>query len=330
MLAAMEGVAEVPSAYGTLLLQPPRELALSQLAERQQGVVSLDQLRSLGLDASTVRNRVAVGRLHRVHRGVYAVGHRLLTGRGEWMAAVLAYGPEAVLSHRSAAALWELLRDARSRIDVSVPRRAVRARPTICAHASLALRPADVTSRDGIPCTGVVRTLLDLAEAVPRRQLDAAVEQAEVLGLLDLRAIEEVLAGAPGHRGSGSLRATIAAGVEPALTASELEERFLAIAREAGLPRPEVNAWLAAGGDHLKVDFLWRSARLVVETDGHAFHGHRRAFERDRRRDQRLMLAGYQVVRCSWRQVAEEPGRLLDTISTLLGRRGRGAAERLR
>lgn len=315
-----------PSPTAPLVAQPPLDVALARLAQRQHGVVALAQLRMLGLSASGVRDRAAAGRLHRVHRGVYSVGHALLSVHGRWTAAVLAYGGAAVLSHRSAAALWNLRSSARTRIDVSLPGRSGRSRPGIDLHKTTTLRAEDVTVGEGIQCTTVARTLLDLADVVGPRELERAAAQAEVLRLLDVRAVEDVLVRAGGRRGTGRLREVCRAAAEPALTASELEERFLSLCDRAGLPRPEVNVRLLVPGGQATVDFLWRAARLVVETDGHAFHGHRRAFERDRHRDQLLMLGGYHVVRCTWRQVVGEPERLAATMRALLARHRRRSA----
>ena len=296
-------------------------MALSRLAAGQHGVVTLAQLTALGLSASGVRDRVGSGRLHRVHRGVYAVGHPLLSGHGRWMAAVLAYGPEAVLSHRSSAALVGLRPDTRAIADISLPRSSAHSRPGIEAHGSTTLRAQDVTVRDGIRCTTVARTLLDLADVLDRRGVERAVEQAEALRLFDGQALDEVLARANGRRGAGVLRALLREPEGAALTASELEERFLALCRDFGVAKPEVNAWIARDDGWIKADFLWRAERLVVETDGHAHHGTRQAFERDRRRDQDLLLGGWQVIRFTWRQVSAEPEGVAGTIRSLLARR---------
>jgi hypothetical protein len=239
------------------------------------------------------------------------------------MAAVLAYGPDAALSHRSAGAHWGVRRDTRATIDVSLPRQSACSRPMITAHACTSLLPDDVTVHDGIPCTTVARTLLDLAEVVDRRGVERAVEQAEVLRLFDGRAVDGVLALAAGRRGAAVLRAVLDEFEDCGLTANEFEECFLALCLEAGIERPEVNAWGALPAWERKVDFLWRAERFVVETDGRAFHATRQAFERDRRRDQDLLLAGYQVVRFTWRQVTREPEHVAHTIRALLARRAR-------
>lgn len=318
----MQGVQYIAGPYVPFCEEPPRDVVIARLAERQHTVLSVDQLTAVGLSASGVRKRAESGRLHRIHQGVYAVGHARLTLRGRWMAAVLAYGPEAVLSHRSAAALWGLRQDNRAKTDVSLPGRSARSRPGIDAHASMTLAPQDRAVRDGIPCTALARTLLDLAEVVNRRGLERAIAQAELLRLFDLRAVEEVLARANGRRGASVLRSVLGALEEPALTATDLEERFLALCRAARLRRPEVNVWLVI--DELppvKADFLWRAERLVVETDGWESHGTRRAFEHDRRRDERLKLAGYESLRFTWRRIVNEPAAVMRTVSELLARR---------
>jgi predicted transcriptional regulator of viral defense system len=296
-------------------------VAIGRLAERQHGVVSLAQLQFFGLSASGVRQRVAAGRLTRIHRGVYAVGHGRLTSDGRRMAAALACGPDAVVSHRSAAGLHGIRPDNRAKTDISLPSPSARPRPGIDVHRSTTLQPADVTNVDGIPCTTVARTLLDLADVVDRRGVERAVDQAEVLRIFDLRAVEEVLSRAAGRRGAGVLRRVLAEYDGPALTDRELEERFFAICRAAGVPKPEVNQWVVPDERAVKVDFLWRSERLVVETDGWGSHGTRQAFESDRGRDRRLQLAGWVVVRFTWRDVEREPGEVGSVLARMLGER---------
>lgn len=314
----MTGVGPIATVWPTQQAQPSRDRNLADLAARQHGVVALAQLRMLGMSASAVRDRVATGRLHRVHRGAYAVGHPLLPAEGRWMAAVLSCGPGSVLSHRSAAALLGLRPSARTGIDVSAPGRAGRSRIGIDAHRAATLAAEDLTSVRGIPCTTVARTLLDLAEVVDCRALERACEQAEMLRLLDLRAVDDVLKRAAGRRGAPILRAVFAdLDFGATLTRSELEERFLALCASSGVPRPRVNACVNVNGGSLEVDFLWPERRLIVETDGRRAHGTRQAFERDRRRDQRLALAGWRVVRFTWRQVVHEPAEVAETLKAL-------------
>jgi very-short-patch-repair endonuclease len=187
-------------------------------------------------------------------------------------------------------------------------------------HRSGTLAPQDVTTCEGIACTTVARTLVDLCDVVDRRGVERAVEQAEVLQLFDGRAVEDVLARSAGRRGAGVLRAVLGKAGIPTLTASELEERFLDVCRTAALPQPAVNAWLILGDDAIKADFLWHKERLIVETDGRATHATRQAFERDRQRDQQLTVAGFRVVRFTWRQVTRQPERVARTVAALLGR----------
>jgi very-short-patch-repair endonuclease len=240
------------------------------------------------------------------------------------MAAVLACGPEAVLSHRSAAALWGLLRDQRRRADVCVPGPSTSTRPGVQQHCSLTLAESDLTTEHGIPCTTVARTLVDLGDVVNRRAVERAVDQAEVLQLFDLRAVDDALARAGPKRGAGTLRAVLADYDEPTLTDKELEERFLALCRAACLPSPSVNAWITLDdGIAYKADFLWRHEKLIVETDGRDVHTTRKAFEHDRERDQRLTLAGFTVVRFTWRQITREPERVARAITALLARLAR-------
>jgi hypothetical protein len=279
------------------------------------------QLVALGLSAAAVRKRVASGRLHRVYAGVFAVGHAPLTRRGWYIAAVLACGEGSALACREAAALRSLRESNRSTVDVVSPRRAGRGRAGIDAHTSSTLLPRDIEIVDAIPCTSVARTLLDLAAVLPRRAVERAFDQAEVLRVLDARQIEDVLARTTGHHGNATLR-SILDGHAPGstLTRNGLEEAFLGICDAAGLPRPEVNAWIALEPLGYEADFLWRTRGLIAETDGRGAHTTRRAFEHDRRRDQRLTVAGWRVVRFSREQVVHDPASVRATLEGLLRR----------
>jgi predicted transcriptional regulator of viral defense system len=273
---------------------------VAELAAGQWGVVSRAQLCAQGLSKDAVRRRVRAGRLHRLHHGVYAVGHTVLRSEGRRLAAVLACGAGAVLSHRSAAAHWGLLPTGATRIDVTIPRTARAGDAKIRLHHSRSLIACDTTTHQGIPITSVARTLLDLAATVRPDRLERALAQAEHLQLYDHRAIAELLARANGHRGQKAL--TEATALDPKLTRSEWEVRLLELVRAAALPEPLVNLALAAP-DHprLEVDFCWPSHRLVVETDGWESHRTRAAFEADRRRDAALQADGWRVVRFTWR-----------------------------
>ncbi len=285
-----------------------REIA--ELAARQHNVLARWQLLQLGLGPGAIKRRVAVGRLHPVHRGVYSVGTPRVVGLGRFMAAVLACGPGAVLSHHSAAELWGLLRSARSQVDVTTLRRC-RARPGIALHRTRWLPKEDRTVREGIPVTSLARTLLDLAPVASPRELGRAFEEAERLRVLDVRAIEPRCAR---RRGGPALRALIEDAREPPDTRSELEQRFVELCRDEGLPPPALNATVAG----YVVDALWPRERLVVELDGYAFHRGRRSFEDDRRRDADLQLAGYRVLRITARRLAREPKAVARSVRALL------------
>jgi very-short-patch-repair endonuclease len=290
---------------------------VAELAGGQWGVVSLAQLRAAGLSYDAVRSRVRAGRLHRLHHGVYAVGHTVLKREGRWLAAILACGDGALLSHRSAAAYWGLLQSAATRTDVTTPRRRA-PNATIRLHRSRSLIARDTDTHRGIPITSVARTLLDLAATVKPDRLERALAQAEHLELYDHRAITELLARANGHRGKTAL--TKATARAPKVTRSDWEARLLKLVRDAALPEPLVNLSLAAP-DHprLEVDFCWPSYHLIVETDGWESHRTRAAFEADRRRDAALQADGYRVVRFTWRT---PDAVILERLRALFSRAG--------
>jgi very-short-patch-repair endonuclease len=243
----------------------------------------------------------------------------LLTREGKFMAAVLACGPGAVLSHRSAAALWGLREDRRPLIDITAPNRRGRIPKGISAHRDSFLVSADRTVVNGIPCTSVPRTLLDLAASMPIREVRKVVAEAEVLRVLDIAAVRELIRRSRGRRGVARLRLLLdELDPETKRTRSELERMFLRMCTRAGLPRPEVNVPLSVEGRRLEADFLWRDAGLIVEADGHRFHDTGSAFESDRRREQSLQLAGWQVSRCTWAHVMHEPRDLATRIQGLL------------
>jgi very-short-patch-repair endonuclease len=294
---------------------------ISELAERQHGVVATAQLYSLGLSETQVAGRVAKGWLHRIHRGVYAVGHRKLTREGFWIAAVLACGENAVLSHQAAGELWELRQsrgtERRSQpIDIAIRSGAARrTRPGLIIHRLQSLRVRETTIHKAIPVTTPARTLLDLATALPRRQLERAIDEAVRLRRCSENDVLTILEAHRGEAGSGALGKVLAqhrAG--STATRSELEERFLALCRTYSLPQPEVNVPLL---DYV-VDFYWPPASLIVEVDGHASHGTRRAFQADRDRDGHLAVSGYLVVRFTWFDVTRRAAVVADRIGRLL------------
>jgi very-short-patch-repair endonuclease len=247
---------------------------------------------------------------------VYAVGHARLTVRGRWMAAVLACGDDALLSHRSAAALWGMAQAHARQIDVTSVGRSRAGPRGITLHRSRSVHDDDRTVSEGIRVTSIARTLLDLAEVVSPRKLERAIEEGERLRLLDLRALTRLCARSRGRHGVAPLRALLEKLEPPPETRSELERLFIQLCRDSGLPRPAVNVSLAG----YEVDAHWPGSRLVVELDGYAFHRTRAAFERDRARDARLQLAGYQVLRVTSRRLLGEPRELAAAIRSMLAR----------
>jgi very-short-patch-repair endonuclease len=258
----------------------PIDVIIAELAGRQHGVVATRQLRERGISADAVRERHRLGRLHRLHRGVYAVGHLAPSAERGWMAAAIAVGDDAVLSHRSAAELWRLLPERSGPIDVSLPRRTGRQRrPGLRIHRPLSLPAGDIANQRGIPVTSPARTVADLGRVASPVEVRNAIRQAEVRGL------------------------ALGPDRESDRTRSELERSFLQLCRRHCLPRPAVNRRVGA----FLVDFCWPERRLVVETDGYRYHRGRAAFEQDRDRDLRLRGLGFEVLRLSHRQVFEEP-----------------------
>jgi Protein of unknown function (DUF559) len=283
-------------------------------------VVSLEQLEGLGLTGDAVVKRAESGRLYRVHQRAYSLMPRVTTQRGKFMAAVLACGPGAVLSHRSAAYLWGLVDEWVEPIDVTAPNRRGRSPDGVAAHRDGSLRPVDKTKLHGIPCTSLARTLLDYAGVAPEWELGRAVAQAEVLGVLDWDALRSLLRRGRRRRGVARLRLVVdSLHPDTKRTRGDLERLFLAMCIRAELPQPEVNIWLdIPGGKALQADFLWRGARLIVEADSRGFHDTASAFEYDRKREQRFQAASWRVSRCTWAQVEREPQRLAATIRSLL------------
>jgi len=253
--------------------------------------MTTDQLRRAGIDESGIGRRVRAGRLHRVYRGVYAVGHEGLSREGRWKAAVLACGAGAVLSHRSAAELWSMLEPVDGVVQITVPVAGGRARRAgIRIHRHPSLSRAETTAQNGIAVTRPGRTLADLRPTISAGEFRLAVRQAEIQGLpIDTRALV------------------------PDGTTSELERMFIGLCRRENLPIPETNVRI--GRD--RVDFLWRESRVVVETDGYRHHRGWVAFEDDRGRDNRLLELGFEVLRFTYSRVADEP----EAVARLVRRR---------
>ncbi len=297
------------SGVETDVMRPER--AVLALAGRQHGAISWSQLARLSLSAGWVRRRVALGWLRRLHRGVYLVGP-LEVQHSRAMAATLAGGPDALLSHHPAAFLCGFCPPSQGPMEIILPGRETRDRSGIRTHTVAHLHPADATREQGIPVTSPARTLLDLATVLNARDLDRATEAAQVQRRVTPHSLAEQFSRYPRHRGTAALRRSIR--TDPAFTRSEAEQRLLDLMRAACLPTPEANARLCG----YEVDFLWRDRKLVVEVDGYAFHSSRSSFERDRRRDRNLQAKGYHVIRVTWRQLIGEPEAVIAALAAAL------------
>lgn len=292
--------------------------SLAALAARQHGVVSIRQLRSrLGYSQDSVERLVAAGRLHRLYHGVYAVGHTNLSLRGQCLAAVLACGPRALLSHYSAAWLWGLSSSKPIPIHVTSPSPR-RRRPPIRLHRASKLSEDDFALEDVIPVTSVPRTLLDQAALVDERRLRKLLKRSEELRAFDLAAAHDVLERNRGHRGHGRLKRALALYEPPPFTRSDFELRFHEAVLAADLPTPRVN-YVVAG---MELDVYWPEHRLGVELDLYETHGTRESFEEDRIRQEELLLAGVALTRVTGPRFDREPDAVLARLRTLLGERG--------
>ena len=278
---------ETPNSSG--LVDTPPDLALARLAARQHGAVTRIQLLTAGFNVKAIEYRLRIGRLHKLHRGVYAVGHRPPSPHARAMAAVLACGSGAVLSHRSAAVLWEIVPRRHGPVDVTA--RSYHQHRGIRAHRSTTLTRTDVTRHYGIPITTPARTLHDLARVLPSHSLTRAVNEARIRNLIS-----------DDDEETGPTR-------------SRLEDEFLRFIDRYDLPPPEVNQQVLGH----EVDMLWRRQRLVVELDSRTFHRH--TFEQDRERDAHLLSEGFAVLRITWRRLKQAPGREAKRLRSVLDQR---------
>jgi very-short-patch-repair endonuclease len=272
-----------------------RQLAL--LATDQDGIVERCQLAELGLGAGAIDYRVRTGQLILRYRGVYAVGHEALTDRGQMRAALIAAGPTAARSHRTGCAVWKLIPSMPPFVEVTVTRRGPRSRNGLVVHFTR--RPPDVRMVDGLPVTAPLRTLADMAASpdIERMCAEALVlklvtqEKLDAAGILDPELI--------------------------APTRSRFERLFRATLRQAGLPAPITSYEIGP----YNADFAWPAERVIVETDGWSFHGHRRAFEDDRARDAYLAARGWVVVRVTWRRLKQRPMVVMTQLAQTLAHR---------
>ncbi len=294
-----------------------RERRVAALATGQHGTVASWQMLEAGLSRAAISRRVRQGRLHRIHRGVYSVGHPLLSAQGVRMSAVLACGPGAVLSHTSAAVTWGLLAGDKAVTHVSVPNRdGSRGSAGVRVHRKTTLAPDERTVIEGLPVTTVSRTLVDLGDVVPAAQVRRAFINAEQARVLDMRTVEASLSRALRLPGARTLREILKC-YDPQWqrTRSALELMMLDLLSAAGLPAPAVNDWIAG---RFMVDFLWRERALIVETDGEHVHGTATARRVDARRDRELSRLGYRVVRFSYAEVHDTPTEVAAKVAAAL------------
>jgi very-short-patch-repair endonuclease len=285
------------------------------LAEHQHGVVASDQLREVGYTPQAIYHRIKTGRLHPLHRGVYAVGRANVTEHGRWMAAVLACGEEAVISHSSAAALWRMGSERRGLVELSLPSLSRRCRPGLEIHQRPSLEDRDLTHEYGIPVTTPVQTLIDMALRLDRSGVERMINEADKYNLTHLPQLREALDARAGEPGVAKLRFLLDRRTFR-LTKEELERRFLPLARQAGLPTPLTGRFV----NDFEVDFYWPDLGLVVETDGLRSHRTPAEQARDRLRDQAHTAAGLTPLRFTHEQVRYEPEHVLRILAQTASR----------
>jgi hypothetical protein len=310
--------------------QAGRDWQLGEEATEHGGLVSVDRLRDIGVSRRAAAYRAEEGRLHRVHRGVYAVGHRSIGRLGMLRAAVLACGEGAVISHGTAAAMWGLWDRWPALIDVIVPCEAGRKIDGVRAHRCRYPSAEEVRARGGVPCTTPARTLVDAAGTYGRSRLQGFAEEALVRKLLEFRALDLAMHRAKGRRGVRTLGAIADQWRMPSGEAPDVrsifEARMLPPLVAVGFEWPECNRTLRIGGETFMADFYWPKQRLLIETDGEATHGTPVAFSDDRRRDQVLMAEGYQATRVTWWHMKHEPTATIRRIRKMLERYAGGSA----
>ena len=286
----------------------------SRLASRQEGSVKRSQLIAAGVSRHTIDRQVRAGALHREHRGVYVVGHMALAPMAREAAALLACGRDGVISHRSAAYLWGLLDASPGEVDVTLVGR--RCRPKRGVKIRTVGRLSDIRRKGAIRLTSPARTIVDLAAESDDHELERLIARGREKRLLRDGELEAALARAGKRHGVARLRALLRTEAGQAMTRSEVERRCRRLLEAARLPQPKVNRRIAG----YEVDFLWPQQRVILEVDTITFHGHRRAFEWDRRKTMALEDAGYHVIRVTRRQLAEDPYWVIAHIARALDR----------
>ncbi len=292
-----------------------RDRKIVAIADAQRGRVARRQLLAAGITKSQITHMISTGWLRPLHRGVYAVGHLAPIELGRETAALLAIGDGAVLSHLTAAAIWNLRPVPSDHpIEVTVPRSATGRRVGIVIHSSRDLTSRDVRIRCDLPVTSAARALLDIAPLLTHRELERALDEGLIQRVVRRQELYDLVARAKGRPGVVALKVLLDERHRPTLTRSEGEELFLALVKAANLPLPEVNVQLHG----FTVDFLWRRHGVVVEIDGYRYHSTRSAFERDHRKDGVLTAAGLDVHRFTYDQTANEPVATIVRVSQAL------------
>jgi len=277
--------------------------ALAWIAGQQLSLVTAEQLHAAGVRRGAIAARVANESLHRRHRGVYLVGSPVPPPGSVELAALLACGRGALISHRSAAALWGLAAAPAGEVDVSVIGRHCRSRDGINVHFAGQLDQRDRRHHRGIPITAPARTLIEFGARATDDELERAISEARALRLLNDAELEAALQRAGRRDGTARVREFLRVEHGSGFTRSTAERRMRRLLGQSRLPQPVCNG----RAEGYTVDFLWPNYKVIVEVDGYQFHSHRRAFERDRRKDQALVAAGYLVVRVTWLQLRDEP-----------------------
>jgi very-short-patch-repair endonuclease len=286
------------------------ERAIAAIAAQQDDVITTAQLRAAGLGRGAVQHRLRSGWMQSVYRGVCVIGCAPPRPAQRMRAALLLAGDGAVLSHRTAAALWRLPVEAGADVEITVPGRHIRDRPGLRVHRSHTLANADIRVRDGLPLTSPTRTLFDIAATAPADEVEAAFTEAIVRRLTSSREIHALAARCPEARGAARVLAMLAVEEEHGYSRAKSERILRTLLKQARVPMPDFNVIVCGH----RVDCRWAKQRLILELDGYGFHGNRASFESDRRRDQDLVAAGWRVIRITWRQLVEEPMAVLVKI----------------
>lgn len=324
----MEEQSAIQHLHGVQLHTELVDRKVEELARRQHAVVSRGQLLALGMGRRAIGRRLQHGQLHELHRGVYVVGVRRISRKGRWIGGVLACGEGSVLSHRSAAQLWRLLRSSSAQIEVTAAKTQSRRAGIVCHRIPMAADEWLVD--DAIPVTSPFRTIFDLAAELEMRELERAFHEAEAREMTDRVSLPMLLERYPGRRGSRKVTALLGSRAPVAITRNDFEEAFLALVDARGLRRPRMNADLAMRGRFFEVDALWEAERLAVELDSRSIHGTWKRQESDRLRDRILVAEGWKTMRITWWQLRDEPEEIVADLKAALPlRHGAGAVREL-